>query len=149
MCLFFARGACNLGHKCNRRHRVPTEEGFDIQIDCFGRNREATEGPDQNGPGSVLLENRTLFVGDFGSDCTEDTLRQAFQTFGQIVQVRFFPQKSLAFVQFNWRSSAEFAKEAMSQQVVGTGAVVSVRWAKVRRRMIVWPMQARSRVQSC
>jgi len=134
VCLFFARGACHLGHKCNRRHRLPTEDGLDVQFDCFGRQREATEGPDQNGPGSVLLENRTIFVGDFGVDCTEDTLWQEFEVFGEIVQLRFLPQKSIAFVQYNWRSSAEFAKEAMSQQVVGEGSVVSVRWAKVMKR---------------
>jgi RNA recognition motif-containing protein len=82
----------------------------------------------------VLLENRTIFVGDFGVDCTEDTLWQEFEVFGEIVQLRFLPQKSIAFVQYNWRSSAEFAKEAMSQQVVGEGSVVSVRWAKVMKR---------------
>ena len=132
ICLFFARGACHLGHRCNRRHRLPTvddEVGSDIQHDTFGRNRETTEGDDQNGPGSVFKENRTLFVGDFGPACTQETLRREFSIFGPIVQIRFFPAKSLAFVQFQFRATAEFAKEAMSQQVI-EGAAVGVRWAK-------------------
>ena len=125
ICLFFARGCCHLGFRCNRRHRLPTHEvelALDVQRDCFGRAREATEGDDQNGPGSVLKENTTLFVGNCGAESTEAGLRAAFAPFGPIAQVRFQPAKSLGFVQFRWRASAEFAKEAMSQQVDGGDA---------------------------
>jgi hypothetical protein len=44
--------------------------------------------------------------------------------------VRLFTAKDLAFVQFRWRASAEFAKEAMSQQTLDNGNIVSVRWAR-------------------
>mmetsp|Transcript_42693 Transcript_42693/g.96626 ORF Transcript_42693/g.96626 Transcript_42693/m.96626 type:complete len:218 (+) Transcript_42693:552-1205(+) len=80
-------------------------------------------------PGSVLKENRTVFVADFGGSTTEDDLRKEFTVFGPVVQIRVFPKKSIAFIQFQWRTSAEFAKEAMNNQVIA-GAVVSARWAK-------------------
>ena len=93
ICLFFARGCCHLGHRCNRRHRVPKVDDFqleDVQRDCFGRMRLSesnSDVDDQNGPGCVLKENLTLFVGDFGGDCSEEELRQHFAPFGPIVQV--------------------------------------------------------------
>jgi hypothetical protein len=132
ICLFFARGACHLGHRCNRRHRIPVyddEVSMEIQRDCFGRMREATEGDDQNGPGSVLKENKTLFIGDVSPSTPNDVLRKAFEVFGPVVSIRFVRAKSIAFLEFQWRASAEFSKEALSQQVVGA-STVSVRWAK-------------------
>lgn len=107
ICLHFALGSCHLGHRCNRRHRIPTVEDdlkSDIQHDCFGRARESTEGDNQDGFGSVMKENVTLFVGDFGACCTEDVLRDEFTAFGPLVQIRFFPHKRLAFIQFLWRA---------------------------------------------
>lgn len=133
ICLHFAQGSCHLGHKCTRRHRVPKyadEMELDVQRDIFGRERQATEGDDQNGPGSIMKENKTLFVGNVGSTCTEAMLNNAFGALGPIVSVRLFTAKDLAFVQFRWRASAEFAKEAMSQQTLDNGNIVSVRWAR-------------------
>mmetsp|Transcript_42693 Transcript_42693/g.96627 ORF Transcript_42693/g.96627 Transcript_42693/m.96627 type:complete len:153 (+) Transcript_42693:40-498(+) len=65
ICLFFARGSCHLGHRCNRRHRLPSAEvemAIDIQRDCFGRRREATEGDDQDGPGKKHLVLPTMLL---------------------------------------------------------------------------------------
>lgn len=133
ICVFFAQGCCHAGHQCRRRHVIPRLSealALHVQHDVFGRSRQATEGDDQDGPGSVLKENKTIFVGGLGpADCTTSKINENFAPIGPIVQIRPFPGKSIAFVQFEWRASAEFAKEAMNQQKVGD-SVVSVRWAR-------------------
>ena len=151
ICLFFARGACHLGHRCSRRHRLPNfddEQAVEIQRDVFGRTRESTEGDDHNGPGSILKENKSLFVGNVSPSVSEAVLRSTFAVFGPIASIRYICAKQIAFIQFQWRVSAEFSKEAMSQQVVEK-AVVSVRWAKEDpnpRRIAALAAEKRARV---
>ena len=51
--------------------------------------------------------------------------------FGPVKYVRHFAHKGFSFVQYFMRASAEFAKEAMGNQVIrGTEPVLSVRWAR-------------------
>jgi len=131
-CLYFARGGCHLGHRCGRRHRLPMpSDEPDTQVDTFGRRRGATEGDDNNGVGSVFVANCTLWVVNIAADCTEESVRRDFSEFGPVQHVRHFAHKGFTFVQYYMRASAEFAKEAMANQVIrGTEPVLSVRWAR-------------------
>lgn len=39
-CLFFAKGMCTQGPRCNMWHRIPrTDDVFETTIDCFGRDK--------------------------------------------------------------------------------------------------------------
>jgi len=56
-------------------------------------------------------------------------VRKNFEEWGEIEYIRVIPSKNIGFVTYKYRSTAEFAKEAMSDQTLGTGDVINVRWA--------------------
>jgi RNA recognition motif-containing protein len=46
--------------------------------------------------------------------CTESL--QNFGEFGPVKHIHIVPAKTIAFIRFHWRVTAEFAREAMDQQ---------------------------------
>ncbi|CAM9281482.1 unnamed protein product [Scytosiphon promiscuus] len=91
--------------------------------DCFGRERSGVEDDDRDGVGCFLKENRTLWVGGvpvFDEASARERVRQNFGAWGRISSVRLVKNKSCAFVQYAYRANAEFAKEAMANQVLLT-----------------------------
>ncbi|KAL4439994.1 hypothetical protein ABPG75_002995 [Micractinium tetrahymenae] len=128
-CLYFARGICHHGADCNFLHRVPTagdEERHktDYSHDIFGRER-LPEGRDsrKKGVGSYERECRTLYVhyggaGTLPADQLRKIVWDNFAEWGPLDNVHLVPAKTLAFVRYQWRSSAEFAKAAMHQQTL-------------------------------
>ncbi|CAM9582551.1 unnamed protein product [Ectocarpus sp. 12 AP-2014] len=140
-CVFFARGACARGYSCHKLHFVPTPEDDareDNMHDCFGRERSGVEDDDRDGAGCFLKENRTLWVGGvpvFDEASARERVRRNFGPWGRISSVRLVKSKSCAFVQYAHRASAEFAKEAMSNQSLLTAEkLASNRAAGERRR---------------
>ena len=96
----------------------------------FGRKREGEIREDRSGPGSFRENNRSLFVGGLLNVARlEATVRQQFSEFGELHELRVIPDKLIGFVEFKWRSAAEFAKEAMDNQDLGAGEQLNVRWA--------------------
>ncbi|PNH07026.1 Pre-mRNA-splicing factor CWC2 [Tetrabaena socialis] len=92
----------------------------------------------QVNPGCTLeRDNRTLYVNYEGAGSYElPRIRQLidanFRLFGPLNNVYILHLKTSAFVRFDWRSSAEFAKEAMNKQrLAGStmGEVLTARWA--------------------
>lgn len=140
-CLYFARGICHHGRDCNYLHRVPTEADeqrhrTEPQYDIFGRDRIAEERGTK-GVGSYSRQCTTLYIYLGGAAALPvETLREKlssnFKEWGPVEDVKVVPSKSIAFVRYAWRSSAEFAKAAMHQQTLGReaeNAVLDVRWA--------------------
>ncbi|PSC68748.1 Pre-mRNA-splicing factor cwc2 [Micractinium conductrix] len=140
-CLYFARGICHHGSDCNYLHRLPTaadEERHktDYSHDIFGRDRRPG-GQDNKGVGSYERECRTLYVhyGGAGTLPTEQLRKivaSNFAEWGLLENVHLLPDKTIAFVRYQWRSSAEFAKAAMHQQTLrgcDTKEVLDVRFA--------------------
>eukprot|EP00191_Tetraselmis_sp_GSL018_P018623 CAMPEP_0177591826 /NCGR_PEP_ID=MMETSP0419_2-20121207/8217_1 /TAXON_ID=582737 /ORGANISM="Tetraselmis sp., Strain GSL018" /LENGTH=385 /DNA_ID=CAMNT_0019082619 /DNA_START=23 /DNA_END=1181 /DNA_ORIENTATION=+ len=141
-CIYFARGCCTLGERCLYLHRIPNEQdaavlGRDLSQDCFGRTRAPDHKDDREGVGSMLRDCRTLFVfyggaGGRSADDTRELVMDSFQEWGPIRSINVIPTKTIAFVQYYWRCSAEFAKEAMHAQCLkgsGSNEVLSVCWA--------------------
>eukprot|EP00299_Pterocystis_sp_00344_P013292 c6501_g1_i1.p1 GENE.c6501_g1_i1~~c6501_g1_i1.p1 ORF type:complete len:445 (-),score=97.22 c6501_g1_i1:8-1342(-) len=136
-CVHFARGCCTKGPDCTYLHRIPTaldDAMLPIAEDVFGRERFSTDRDDMGGVGNFMRDNRTLYVGGLSymsknTTKMEDTLRDQFGEFGDIVHIRVIPSKSCGFVTFSLRASAEFAKEAMTNQTLGDDAILNVRWA--------------------
>ena len=133
LCLYFARGRCARGERCTRLHRAPTtadERHLGAAVDVFGRERFGTEREDMGGVGSFLSDSRTLYVGGLGSyasggkgagggdGCLEELVRANFAAWGPIEYCRVKRDKGCAFVRYAWRSTAEFAKQAMANQVL-------------------------------
>ncbi|RMZ53450.1 hypothetical protein APUTEX25_003272 [Auxenochlorella protothecoides] len=142
-CLYFAsRGLCHHGAECNYLHRLPDEgmearHARDHAVDIFGRDRNpASRDGRKRGTGSYERECRTLYVNYGGAGVEPSAMhaavRAGFGAWGPVEDVHVAAAKTLAFVRFRWRSSAEFAKAAMHQQSlagVHGAEVLDVRWA--------------------
>eukprot|EP01133_Synstelium_polycarpum_P012832 gene12832-15064_t len=131
-CLHFARGRCVNGVDCTFLHRVPTPEDdkrLELTYDIFGRERFRSDRDDMGGVGSFSRDNRRGLKSNQNAVALEDMLRRGFEEWGILEYVRVILSKSIAFVRFVFRSSAEFAKEAMADQTLDNGELLNVRWA--------------------
>jgi len=137
-CLYFARGTCLKGHECDNLHHLPTyrdDAQRSILHDIFGREKHRDEREDNGGTGSYMRNCRTLFIHyggvNFCGRKVHDSVLKAFSKWGPLEDIHVVPSKCIAFVRYEIRSSAEFAKEAMMGQKVTTSSegVITVRWA--------------------
>lgn len=130
-CLYFARGLCTKGKKCEYLHRLPTvTDIFSPNVDCFGRDKFANYRDDMGGVGSFLRQNRTLYVGNVEvSDNMEQVVSRHFSEWGDIERIRVLNNRGIAFVTYVNEANAQFAKEAMAHQSLDGPEVLNVRWA--------------------
>ncbi|CAM9164264.1 unnamed protein product [Phaeothamnion confervicola] len=137
-CIHFARGGCARGAECQYFHRtpLPTDDAtLDQFRDCFGRERHRDQRDDMGGIGSFNDPCRTLYVGGLnrtkyqGPEALEAALWRRFGEWGEVENINVITPKSICFVRYRLRGSAEFAREAMANQPVEGGEVVNVRWA--------------------
>ncbi|ORZ26842.1 hypothetical protein BCR44DRAFT_118477 [Catenaria anguillulae PL171] len=133
ICLQFARGMCHKGHKCEYLHRIPLPDDLEETMkDCFGRERHRDEREDMNGVGCFNRENRTVYIGGmhpYEKGDAEKVIRKHFIAFGPIDRLNVIYDKTIAFVRYEKRANAEFAKEAMEHQALDAGEVIRLRWA--------------------
>ncbi|SCU95500.1 LANO_0E10550g1_1 [Lachancea nothofagi CBS 11611] len=132
-CLYFSKGMCCLGRKCEYLHHVPTADDIaklslqsDV-MDCFGREKHANYREDMGGVGTFRKKNRTVYVGGitgalnnvpFKSSQIENRIRFTFAKLGPLERIRYVETKNCAFVKYKHQTSAEFSKEAMSNQTL-------------------------------
>lgn len=139
-CIWFAKGACSRGAECAYRHRVPTRDddnGNEQMYDIFGRKRHAEHKDDMGGVGSFLKDCRCLYISELVVDRDspdavqrlEAQLWRLFHPFGPIESIRVIPNKAIAFIKYEYRSAAEFAKVACANQPLGLSRAINVRWA--------------------
>ncbi|GMF33667.1 unnamed protein product [Phytophthora fragariaefolia] len=88
------------------------------------------------GVGNFTRNSRTLYVGGLKSVSArdavkeqEDALWKQFGEWGEVENINVIHRKSICFVRFRHRTSAEFAKEAMANQALQSDEVLNVRWA--------------------
>ncbi|QLQ81915.1 hypothetical protein HG537_0G01690 [Torulaspora globosa] len=132
-CLYFAKGMCCMGRRCQYMHHIPEDEDHvrlalkTEVLDCFGREKHGSYREDMGGVGSFRKANRTLYIGGLSGALNnkelkpsqiEGRIRFMFGSLGAIDRVRYVENKNCAFVKFKYTSSAEFAKEAMSNQTL-------------------------------
>lgn len=128
-CLYFAKGICCKGSKCEYFHHVPTNE-VSVVYDCFGREKYSDFRDDMGGIGSFQKQNKTLYVSglqqgsglpsNMSSAAVEQRVKTRFQQFGDIEYIRYLKDKHCFFIKYRFQSCAEFAKEAMSHQTLLT-----------------------------
>lgn len=85
ICTYFAGGCCSAGARCSFLHRLPLgadERRLGNGVDCFGRNRHATQRHDMGGVGCVLFPNRSLYVNYEGTFKVRDDAHSALPVFG-------------------------------------------------------------------
>ncbi|SCU88350.1 LAFA_0E12178g1_1 [Lachancea sp. 'fantastica'] len=132
-CLYFTKGMCCLGKKCEYLHHVPTADDvvrLSLQsdvIDCFGREKHGSYREDMGGVGSFRKRNKTLYIGGLSGALNdlslkagqvENRIRFSFGKLGPLERIRFVETKNCAFVKYKHETHAEFAKEAMSNQTL-------------------------------
>ncbi|ETP38326.1 hypothetical protein F442_14024 [Phytophthora nicotianae P10297] len=138
-CVHFARGMCARGAECSYYHRLPSaadETRIGMMHDCFGRERHATDRDDMAGVGNFTRNSRTLYVGGLKTTSGQEALKQQeealwkqFGEWGEVENINVINRKSICFVRYRHRTSAEFAKEAMANQSLQSDEVLNVRWA--------------------
>ncbi|RLV76294.1 hypothetical protein DV515_00017125 [Chloebia gouldiae] len=73
--------------------------------------------------------NCTVYCGGVTSGLTEQLMRQTFSPFGQIVEIRVFPDKGYSFVRFSAHESAAHAIVSVNGTAI-EGHVVKCYWGK-------------------
>jgi hypothetical protein len=124
---------------CAKHDKNPT-------TDVFGRSRHAEEKGNRGGVGSFFSMSRTLYV-SYGAASEslgarlQEVVARVFGEWGPLDDVYVVRSKSIAFVRYVFRASAEFAKEAMGNQSlqpawwkearggVAAPEVLNIRWA--------------------
>uniref|UniRef100_A0A7S0YNI0 RRM domain-containing protein n=1 Tax=Polytomella parva TaxID=51329 RepID=A0A7S0YNI0_9CHLO len=105
--------------------------------DIFGREKFAEHEGYRKGAGTFERDNRTIYVNYEGAGSYElpkirELLEKSFQQWGTVNNIYIVHHKTIAFVRYDWRSSAEFAKEAMHRQHLQGSSLVEIltlRWA--------------------
>lgn len=133
---------CTQGAQCPYLHRLPTQAdeaalSKDHSRDIFGREKVADRMDNRKGAGSYDRDMTTLYChyGGAGHNTVEQLkklLVDNFQPWGPVDSLYMVTTKTIAFVRYHWRASAEFAREAMDNQGLEgstAGEVLSVRWA--------------------
>ncbi|CCH46675.1 Pre-mRNA-splicing factor [Wickerhamomyces ciferrii] len=130
-CLFFAKGMCTKGKKCEYLHRIPNEFDFLPQtVDCFGREKFSEYKDDMSGIGSFNHVNKTLYIGGLIiKDNTHDLLNKNFRKLGKIVKINVINNKNCGFITFKDEINAQFAKEAMIGQSLYENDILNIKWA--------------------
>lgn len=110
---------------CTWLHKIPTrKDHVDSGMDVFGRERFEEHRQDHGGVGSMRSDSKTLYVGRIHIDHEmEATVQKHFQQWGEIERVKILREKGVAFVTYQGRLNAEFAKEAMANQSLDHGEV--------------------------
>ncbi|XP_077093131.1 nucleolysin TIAR isoform X1 [Siphateles boraxobius] len=74
-------------------------------------------------------QNCTVYCGGIQSGLTEHLMRQTFSPFGQIMEIRVFPEKGYSFIRFSSHESAAHAIVSVNGTTI-EGHVVKCYWGK-------------------
>ncbi|KAF9398924.1 Pre-mRNA-splicing factor [Mortierella sp. AD011] len=130
-CAFFAKGCCPNGEDCSWLHRIPTrQDQVDAGLDVFGRERFDEHKDDRGGVGSIRSDSKTLYVGQIRPTPDIQTIvEKHFKLWGEIERIKVLNDKGVAFVTYQSRLNAEFAKVAMMNQALDHDETLNIRWA--------------------
>ncbi|XP_028274455.1 nucleolysin TIA-1-like isoform X3 [Parambassis ranga] len=84
--------------------------------------------------------NCTVYCGGVTTGLTEQIMRQTFSPFGQIMEIRVFPEKGYSFVRFNSHEAAAHAIVSVNGTSI-EGYVVKCYWGKETTDMVQSPIQ--------
>uniref|UniRef100_A0A7N8WZR8 Nucleolysin TIAR n=1 Tax=Mastacembelus armatus TaxID=205130 RepID=A0A7N8WZR8_9TELE len=74
-------------------------------------------------------QNCTVYCGGIQSGLSEHVMRQTFSPFGQIMEIRVFPEKGYSFIRFSSHDSAAHAIVSVNGTVI-EGHIVKCFWGK-------------------
>ncbi|GBF91525.1 hypothetical protein Rsub_04265 [Raphidocelis subcapitata] len=139
VCSFFVRGACTRGAECPYRHEMPTSGPLseqNIKDRYYGINDPVAakllsryeERGKLTPPEDTSVA--TLYVGGLTPEITENDLRDAFYSYGEITSVRRVETRFCAFVTFAARAGAEKAAEELSGRLIVKGTRLKLMWGR-------------------
>ncbi|KAG2425964.1 hypothetical protein HXX76_013335 [Chlamydomonas incerta] len=140
VCSFFAKGTCTRGAECPYRHELPAADptlaNQSYKDRYYGTNdpvankmlKRVDELNKLTPPEDTSIT--TLYVGGVDATITEDDVRDAFYSFGELASVRKMDVKSCAFVTYTSRSAAEKAAEELGGNPLIKGARVKLMWGR-------------------
>ena len=76
----------------------------------------------------------SLYLGGVTTEITEDDIRDAFYTYGEISSVRKVASRFCAFVTFTERSAAEKAAEALHGKLIIKGVRLRLMWGRPQQK---------------
>ncbi|KAF9186895.1 Pre-mRNA-splicing factor [Haplosporangium sp. Z 27] len=134
---------------CNWLHRIPTrQDHVDSGLDVFGRERFNEHRDDRGGVGSMQSDSKTLYVGRIRQTPDMQTIvEKHFKPWGEIERIKILKEKGVAFVTYQSRLNAEFAKVAMTNQSLDHDEVINLRWASEDPNPAIQAMNKRKAVE--
>ena len=107
---------------------------IDNSKDIFGRSRFSSHRKDKMGIGNFMRETRTLKISDFCIPqeipnyiaCAYEVLWRHFSLWGEIEDLFLLPTDNIAYIRYEHRCMAEFAKESMKDQCLDSDEVVTI-----------------------
>ncbi|KAF9913219.1 Pre-mRNA-splicing factor [Lobosporangium transversale] len=129
--VFFSPTPFIIREDCAWLHRLPTrQDHVESGLDVFGRERYEEHREDRGGVGSMLSDTKTLYVGKIHiSPDMQAIVEKHFKAWGEIERIKILKDKGVAFVTYQSRLNAEFAKVAMTDQSLDHGEILNIRWA--------------------
>jgi len=140
ICSFFVKGECRRGSECPYRHEMP--ETGDLSVQNIKDRYHGVNDPVAN----KLLKKAetfakltppedtditTLYVGNLDPmRVTEDDIKGAMYSFGEIRSLKLVPQQNCAFVTYTTRAAAEDAAEKLFNKFYVKGCFLKVSWGK-------------------
>uniref|UniRef100_UPI003AABEA47 nucleolysin TIAR isoform X3 n=1 Tax=Centroberyx gerrardi TaxID=166262 RepID=UPI003AABEA47 len=123
--------------------------GRQIRTNWATRKPPAPKSVQDNGSKQLRFEdvvtqsspqNCTVYCGGIQSGLTEHLMRQTFSPFGQIMEIRVFPEKGYSFIRFSSHESAAHAIVSVNGTAI-EGHMVKCYWGKESPDMAKNPQQ--------
>jgi len=141
ICSFWVKGECKRGEECPYRHEKPSDPDDPLSQQNFkdryyGVNDPVAEKLLKRAQAMPHLEApednniTTLYCGGLDETVTEQDIKNAFYSFGEIRTITLVAKQGCAFVQFTGRKSAEKAAEGTFNKLLIRGNKITIRWGK-------------------
>jgi len=138
VCSFFLKGECKRGAECPYRHEVQEENDLshqNIKDRYYGKNDPVAKKllTKMNAIGISPPDDKsikTLYVANVVAEISEEDIREAFYSFGEITEVKLVPKTMCAFVTYSTREAAESAANKLFNNLVVKGTTLRIAWAK-------------------
>jgi len=139
LCSFYQKGSCIRGDECPYRHELPEESAIPdqkLQDRYHGQNDPLANKILHKITGSKTVrppEDKSitsLIVRDLKPEVTEGDLKEEFEKFGTVDNIRMIPDKTMAVVTFGNRADSENAIKELYGKLVVKESRLYLGWAK-------------------
>jgi len=151
LCSFYVKGTCTRGLECPYRHDAPLEasdlNNQNIKDRYYGKNdpvaKKMLNAAAERAPVPPADKNvTTLWVGGVIEDVTEEDIKDAFYSFGELKFLTIMRAQNCAFVTFTTREAAEAALNKLHRSLFIKGNELKVAWGRGQQTLAGAPVRA-------